>query len=423
MKFNISAASFSPAHFAAAVAALLVSYGSSAVIIFQAAQAFGATDAQITSWFTIIGLVCGVLTLGLSVRYKAPVMMAWCTPGAALMAGMSGISLNEAVAGFIFAGGLMLLVSAAGWFDRLVRLIPASLAAAMLAGILINFGSRVFTAMQGQTVLVLLMLSTYLLSKIRMPRYSILLMLLVGFGYAAAAGLLDWSRLQWNAPYLEWVSPVFHIGPIISVGVPLFIASLATQNVPGMAIMRSYGYHTPAKPLINSSAAATVVTGGRRLGMISARPKRRAVSGTTAARAAPSRTCRCQSSGRVMVRVSMGAVMGGYCPIADCRFLWGWAYPRPDTFWMHWRNVRNSSFDSYLSTCCLRQRPFTPTHNRMDMHRTAAALHGAPPQSPPWREAVTSFSIAYRALCTCFNGRSGYQSTLPPSAPSLSLCI
>lgn len=259
MKFNISAASFSPAHFAAAVAALLVSYGSSAVIIFQAAQAFGATDAQITSWFTIIGLVCGVLTLGLSVRYKAPVMMAWCTPGAALMAGMSGISLNEAVAGFIFAGGLMLLVSAAGWFDRLVRLIPASLAAAMLAGILINFGSRVFTAMQGQTVLVLLMLSTYLLSKIRMPRYSILLMLLVGFGYAAAAGLLDWSRLQWNAPYLEWVSPVFHIGPIISVGVPLFIASLATQNVPGMAIMRSYGYHTPAKPLINSSAAATVV--------------------------------------------------------------------------------------------------------------------------------------------------------------------
>ena len=120
MKFNISAASFSPAHFAAAVAALLVSYGSSAVIIFQAAQAFGATDAQITSWFTIIGLVCGVLTLGLSVRYKAPVMMAWCTPGAALMAGMSGISLNEAVAGFIFAGGLMLLVSAAGWFDRLL---------------------------------------------------------------------------------------------------------------------------------------------------------------------------------------------------------------------------------------------------------------------------------------------------------------
>lgn len=77
--FKISAASFFPAHFAA-VAALLVSYGSSAVIIFQAAQAFGATDAQITSWFTIIGLVCGVLTLGLSVRYKAPVM-AWCTPG------------------------------------------------------------------------------------------------------------------------------------------------------------------------------------------------------------------------------------------------------------------------------------------------------------------------------------------------------
>lgn len=247
---KMPAFTFSPAHLAAAIAALLVSYGSSAVIIFQAAQAFGANEAQIASWFTIIGLVCGVLTLWLSLRYKAPVMMAWCTPGAAVMAGLSGISLPQAVAGFMFAGALMWLISAADRFDRLVRLIPPTLASAMLAGILINFGSRVFTAMQGQTALVLLMLAVYLLCKIRMPRYSILLMLVAGFGYAAWAGLLDWQQLQWRAPHLEWVSPEFRLGAIISVGVPLFIASLATQNVPGIAIMRSYGYNTPARPSV-----------------------------------------------------------------------------------------------------------------------------------------------------------------------------
>ncbi len=252
------AARFSPSHFAAALAALLVSYGSSAVIIYQAAQSFGATAAQIASWFTIIGLACGVLTIGLSVRYKAPVMMAWCTPGAAMMVGVSGVPLSQAVAAFMFAGALMLAVSASGWFDRLVRLVPPTLASAMLAGILINFGSKVFTAMQSQTTLVLLMLAVYLLSKIRWPRYSILLMLLAGFAYAAAAGLLT-GGWEWRAPHLEWVSPEWHTGNVISIGLPLFIASLATQNVPGIAIMRAYGYDTPSKPLVNSAGAFTIL--------------------------------------------------------------------------------------------------------------------------------------------------------------------
>ncbi|UOP05462.1 benzoate/H(+) symporter BenE family transporter [Conchiformibius kuhniae] len=250
---------FTASHFAAAVAALLVSYGSSAVIIFQAAQTFGATQTQIASWFTVIGLVCGVQTLYLSVRHKAPVMMAWCTPGAAMMVGLEGVSLAQAVGAFVFAGALMWAVSAAGLFDRLVRHIPPTLAAAMLAGILINFGSRVFVSMQTQTVLVGLMLAVYLLGKIRFPRYGILLMLAAGCGYALLGGLADISQIRAAPPVLEWVSPQFEWDKIIGVGIPLFIASLATQNVPGMAILRAYGYATPAKPLMTHSAAATVL--------------------------------------------------------------------------------------------------------------------------------------------------------------------
>ncbi len=250
---------FTASHFAAAVAALLVSYGSSAVIVYQAAQSFGATPEQMNSWFTSLGLGCGLLTLWFSIRLKMPVMFAWCTPGAALMIGMSGISLPQAVAAFMFAACLMLLVSASGWFDRLAKMIPTTLASAMLAGILINFGSRVFVSMQAQTLMVALMLITYLLVRIRLPRYSILLMLAVGLVYTVAAGLLKTEHLVLVAPALQWVNPEFHLGAIISVGIPLFVAALVSQNVPGMAVMRVYNYDTPGRPLINSSAATTLL--------------------------------------------------------------------------------------------------------------------------------------------------------------------
>ncbi|MBF0804704.1 MULTISPECIES: benzoate/H(+) symporter BenE family transporter [unclassified Neisseria] len=250
---------FSASHFSAAVAAFLVSYGSSAVIIYQAALAFGASPSQTVSWFTALPLVCGVLTLGLSLRYKAPVMIAWCTPGAAVLAGLGGIGLNDAVTGFMAAAAAMWLVSALGWFDRLVRMIPAQLAAAMLAGILIHFGSRVFAAMSSQTALVGVMLAVFFLTKIRLARYSILLMLAAGVGYAAWSGLIDQTLLVWRNPVLEWVGPGLHFGHTVSVAVPLFIASLATQNVPGMAVLRGYGYQTPARPLVESSAAATLL--------------------------------------------------------------------------------------------------------------------------------------------------------------------
>lgn len=252
---------FSASHFAAALAAVLVSYGSSAVIIFQAAQAFGANDVQTASWFTGLGIACGVLTVYLSVRYRAPVMIAWCTPGAAMMVGLSGVSLAQGVAAFMFAAALLVLSALTGFFDRLVRLIPPSLAAAMLAGILINFGSRVFVSVQTQAVLVGLMLAVYLLCQIRCPRYGVLLMLIAGVGYAWAAGLIDTAAIHAAAPVLVWVQPEFEVGHLIGVGVPLFIASLATQNVPGMAILRAYGYRdVPAKPLVALPAAATLFT-------------------------------------------------------------------------------------------------------------------------------------------------------------------
>lgn len=251
---------FSASHFAAAIAAILVSYGSAAVIIYQAALSFGATTAQISSWFTSLSLACGAFTLFLSLRYKAPIMIAWCTPGAALMVGIQGVQLPEAVAAFLFAGALMLFVSVTGLFNRLVSLIPKTLASAMLAGILINFGSKVFVAMEHQTLLVAMMLLTYLFSKIRYARYSLLFMLLIGFGTAYQLDLLKFDQLVWRPPQLVWVTPDFNLQVMISVGIPLFITSLVTQNVPAITILRMHGYtQVPDQPLVTWSSLGTLL--------------------------------------------------------------------------------------------------------------------------------------------------------------------
>lgn len=248
-------------HFSAALATLFVSYGSSAVIIFQAAQSFGATATQTASWFTALGLVCGLLTVALSLRHRTPVIIAWCTPGAAMLAGSQGSSMAEAVGAFVFAALLMLALALSGGFDRLVRHIPPTLAAAMLAGILINFGSGIFVGMQHQTLLIGLMLTVYLSAKIRTPRYAVLFMLAAGLGYATVGGLVDWTRFQAAPPHLEWVAPVFDAAHFIGIGIPLFIVTLATQNMPGIAVLRAYGYHDiPAKTPVAAAAAASAVT-------------------------------------------------------------------------------------------------------------------------------------------------------------------
>lgn len=251
---------FSASHFAAAVAALLVSYGSGAVIIYQAALSFGSTPLQINSWFTSLGLACALLTLTLSIKYKAPVMVTWCTPCAALTVGMTGITLSDAVGAFMFAGAAMFFFSVTGLFNRLVALIPRTLACAMLAGILINFGSRVFVSAETQPLLVGLMLATYLICKIRFPRYNLLFMLAVGFSCAYFLDLLKLENLQWGAPQLVWLDPSFNLQVIISVGIPLFITSLVTQNVPAMTILKMHHYdHVPEKLPICSSALSTVL--------------------------------------------------------------------------------------------------------------------------------------------------------------------
>ena len=256
---NPAAKWLQPSYLTASFTMLIVSWGSAAVIIFQAANSLGANNTQITSWFTILALLSGLASMALSWRYRVPIYIAWSTPGAALIALTSGIPLNEALGAAMFAGLLALLLGLSGLFAWMVKHIPANIAAAMLAGILINFGMGIFTSMQTDAAMVLLMLVVYLISKLFVPRYSLVLMLLVGAAYAYVSGSLHFEVLHWQWPSLEWVAPVFHWQTLLSLGVPLFLITLSTQNIPGVAVLHSHGYRPPVSPIMVSTGLLTML--------------------------------------------------------------------------------------------------------------------------------------------------------------------
>ncbi|WP_417226039.1 benzoate/H(+) symporter BenE family transporter [Amphritea sp.] len=242
---------FSLSHISAGFVAVLVGYTSSAVIIFQAAAAAGASAVEMSSWLWALGIGMGLTSIGLSVYFRTPILTAWSTPGAALLVtALSGVPLNEAIGLFMFSSALILVCGITGWFEKIMHHVPMPLAGAMLAGVLLQFGLDLFTVMATNLLLVGLMLTAFLLIKITLPRYTIPLVLLIGTLVAFFQGQLNLEVLQWQLSTPVWVTPVFDPQSIIGVGIPLFIITMASQNVPGVAVMRANGYDTPVSPLL-----------------------------------------------------------------------------------------------------------------------------------------------------------------------------
>ncbi|MFN9528797.1 MAG: benzoate/H(+) symporter BenE family transporter [Pseudomonadaceae bacterium] len=239
---------------------VLVGFTSSAVLVFQAAQALGATPAQIGSWMLALCVGMGVTGILLSLRYKAPIAIAWSTSGAAILAsGASGISLAEATGAFIVSGLLITFCGFSGWFERIVQRIPMAIASGMLAGILLRFGLDAFAALQSEFSLVFIMLIAYLLARRLLPRYAVMAPLLVGIAIAASRGQLDFSGVEPSLARPEWVSPQFSWQAMIGIALPLFAVTMASQNLPGLTVLRASGYHTPSSPLIGWTGVATTL--------------------------------------------------------------------------------------------------------------------------------------------------------------------
>ncbi|WP_350446557.1 benzoate/H(+) symporter BenE family transporter [Pseudomonas solani] len=250
----------SPSAVVAGFIAMLTGYTSSLVLMFQAGQAAGLSAGQISSWIWALSIGMAACSIGLSLRYRTPITVAWSTPGAALLiTSLPGVSYNEAIGAFIVCAVLLTLVGLTGGFERLMRRLPGSLAAALLAGILFKIGSEIFVAAQHRTALVLAMFFSYLLLKRLQPRYAVLVALLAGCAMSAALGLLDFSGFDFALAQPVWTTPSFSFTAIISIGIPLFIVAMASQNIPGIAVLRADGYQVPASPLISVTGFASLL--------------------------------------------------------------------------------------------------------------------------------------------------------------------
>lgn len=239
--------------------AVLVGFTSSVVIVFHAAEALGATPAQTTSWMWALGLGMGLTSAGLSLWYRQPVLTAWSTPGAALIAGTSGLTMAEGVGAFVVCAVLITLAGASGFFARVMDRIPRALAAALLAGVLARFGFDACLAIKGSPLMVGAMLAAYLFGRRLWPRYAVPGVLLAGMAVAAGQGALHLDAVQWRLAQPVWTMPVFSLQALIGLALPLFVVTMASQNLPGVAAQRAAGYDTPVSPPVAVTGLASLL--------------------------------------------------------------------------------------------------------------------------------------------------------------------
>jgi benzoate membrane transport protein len=244
---------------------VLVGFSSTIAIVFQAAHALGASAPEINSWVWALGVGTGSSCIVLSLIYKKPIVTAWSTPGAALIATTQGFSLHEATGAFLVCAALITIAGLSGAFERLMQRIPMALASAMLAGLLLRFGLGAFSALKTAPALVGTMLIAHLLGRRFWARYSVLGVLIAGVSFAyfdgsLAAQILSQPSVQtggsiWAQPI--WVAPSFTVAAIISLALPLFVVTMASQNAPGVAAIRSAGFDTAQSPAPISTVIAS----------------------------------------------------------------------------------------------------------------------------------------------------------------------
>ena len=242
--------------------AVLVGYTSSVAIVFQAAQALGASPAQTASWMWALGLAMGLSCIGLSWRWRLPVLTAWSTPGAALIAASQGLTMAEGIGAFMVCAALSTLAGASRLFERLMDRLPLALAGALLAGVLARFCLDAVLAVRSAPLLVLAMVAAYLLGRRWWPRYAVPGLLLIGVALAAWQGRLDWPALQALPGGLTmpvWTTPTFTVAATIGLALPLFIVTMASQNLPGVAAQRAAGFAVPISPVITATGIVTLL--------------------------------------------------------------------------------------------------------------------------------------------------------------------
>ncbi len=242
-----------------AFVAAIVGFGGTLALIIAAAVAVGATQAETASWVTAICLAMALETAWLSWRTRMPVITAWSTPGAALVAASSGFTMADAVGAFVVAA---LLLIATGLFKPLTRMIskiPASVASGMLAGIVVGFAINAVKTIPADPWLVLPLIAAFFVIRLFNPALSVLAVLVGG----GAAAFLTGRVGGLPAPELStlvFTWPEFSLAGTVGLAIPLYLVTMASQNLSGLAVLRAAGYHPEAGPLIGVTGFFSLLT-------------------------------------------------------------------------------------------------------------------------------------------------------------------
>ena len=244
----------------AGLISVIVNYGGTFILVFQAAKVAGLSPELTASWVWSVSIGVGLTGLVLSWRYREPIITAWSTPAAAfLVTALATTPYAEAVGAYMISAAAFVALGLSGWFDKVIRLIPPGIASGLLAGILLQFGIGAFGGANVDPLLVGLLILAYVTLKRVSPRYAVVGILVLGLVFLLAQGRVDLSglRLQFAAPV--FTMPEFSLNALLSVALPLFLITLTGQYMPGMLVLRNDGFKTSADPIVTVTGLGSLL--------------------------------------------------------------------------------------------------------------------------------------------------------------------
>lgn len=244
----------------AGLISVIVNYGGTFILVFQAAKVAGLSPELTASWVWSVSIGVGVTGLLLSWVTRVPIITAWSTPAAAfLVVALGSTPYAEAVGAYMISAAAFVLLGLSGCFEKLIRLIPQSVAAGLLAGILLQFGIGAFGGMSLDPLLVGLLIAAYMLFKRFSARYAVVGILGLGLAFLLVQGRVDMSglALQFAAPV--FTRPEFSVNALLSVALPLFLITLTGQYMPGMLVLRNDGFNTSANPIVTLTGLGSLL--------------------------------------------------------------------------------------------------------------------------------------------------------------------
>ncbi len=244
----------------AGLISVIVNYGGTFILVFQAAKVAGLSPELTASWVWSVSIGVGLTGLYLSWRYREPIITAWSTPAAAfLVTALATTPYAEAVGAYLISAAAFVALGLSGYFEKVVRLIPPGIASGLLAGILLQFGIGAFGGASVDPLLVGLLIITYLVLKRFTPRYAVVGILVLGLAFLTVQGRVDLSGIEFKFAAPVFTAPEFSLNALLSVALPLFLITLTGQYMPGMLVLRNDGFRTSANPIVTVTGLGSLI--------------------------------------------------------------------------------------------------------------------------------------------------------------------